>query len=60
MHTAPGQFTVDQEAAELFARMLACILASNLARSGHITYVRKRNERGDKRHPHHEVASGEG
>jgi hypothetical protein len=59
MHTAPGQFTVDQEAAELFARTLACILASNLARSGHITYVRS-NERGDKRHPHHEVASGEG
>jgi hypothetical protein len=38
----------------------AAMQAKQEAPQAVITYVRKRNERGDKRHPHHEVVSGEG
>jgi hypothetical protein len=40
--------------------LAAAMQAKQQAPDAVITYVRKRNERGDKRHPHHEVASGEG
>ena len=40
--------------------LAAAMQAKQQAPDAVITYVRKRNERGDKRHPHHEVANGEG
>ena len=40
--------------------LAAAMHAKQQAPDAVITYVRKRNERGDRRHPHHEVASDEG
>jgi hypothetical protein len=40
--------------------LAAAMQAKQEAPQAVITYVRKRNERGDKRHPHHGVVSGEG
>ena len=38
--------------------LAAALKAKEQASEAIITYVRKRNERGDKRHPHHAVGTG--
>jgi hypothetical protein len=40
--------------------LAAALKAKEQAPEAMITYVRKRNERGDKRHPHHAVGSHTG
>jgi hypothetical protein len=40
--------------------LAAAMQAKQQAPDAVITYVRKRNERGDQRHPHHKMAKGEG
>ena len=40
--------------------LAAALKAKEQASEAIITYVRKRNERGDKRHPHHAVGSHTG
>jgi hypothetical protein len=48
---------VTVEAEEALA---AALQAKQQAPDALITYVRKRNERGDRRHPHYEVAGSQG
>jgi hypothetical protein len=50
----------DPVAVEAEDALAAAIQAKQETPQAVITYVRKRNARGDKRHPHHEVVSGEG